>query len=376
MFNPAGIDRENLLIRVTPMHNERMKPSLSTFLWLRRGRLIGSHRGCDARGIWFDQHTLLAVYNQETIDRKRTYMYARNLSAGTQARDVQLTLVGMRPSLKEKNWAPFVHEGELFMSYQLRPRHIVLRCTLHDGRCSVAYNTSSPHVWHSVADHVVSAVRLSAPPIIVDGHFISILHFKPTPGGMYQHAFYEMQAEPPFAVLRTSRPFRFSDSPPDSATRGAVIRTSWASTGIQYAMGLYLHPSSSSTSHAHSKRVVITYGVADMQAMTTSIQLSTVYRMLSDSEVQPSQYRSCMARGWDQKACAETACDRPRNRHEVNIVVCPNLCTHYDYKCNEVTMMARRMNVVLPRARMDDAFFMHVAAQLERAITNASVGYS
>jgi hypothetical protein len=154
-------------MRVGPLDDGYVLPRFHHFVWFERGQLAGSHSGCDARGIWLDQYTLLAVYNEMTIfphykqgdplypgsGNNRVHMYALNLSAGKHTRPIQLKLVGLPSQVWEKNWAPFVHNGELFMSYKLRPQHLVLRCKLSavvpgaappevpqgPGDCSVAH---------------------------------------------------------------------------------------------------------------------------------------------------------------------------------------------------------------------------------------------
>ena len=162
-------------MRVGPMDDSYVLPRFHLFVWFERGQLAGSHSGCDARGIWLDQYTLLAVYNEMTIfphykqgdplypgsGNNRVHMYALNLSAGKHTRPIQLKLVGLPSQVWEKNWAPFVHKGELFMSYRLRPQHLVLRCMLSavpgaappevpqgPGDCSVAFNTTRSDCLH------------------------------------------------------------------------------------------------------------------------------------------------------------------------------------------------------------------------------------
>ena len=54
-------------MRVGPLDDGYVLPRFHHFVWFERGQLAGSHSGCDARGIWLDQYTLLAVYNEMTI---------------------------------------------------------------------------------------------------------------------------------------------------------------------------------------------------------------------------------------------------------------------------------------------------------------------
>ena len=100
-----------------------------------------------------------------------------------------------------------------------------------------------------------------------------------------------MQAEPPFAILRTSRPFRLSDA-------GYAVPVP-SQKGVQYMVGLYLerntsydvaHHGASGGGH-ESRRVTMTYGLMNHYSMKTTIQLGTIYRMLADREAYPAQYR-------------------------------------------------------------------------------------
>eukprot|EP00930_Biecheleria_cincta_P018451 TRINITY_DN14371_c0_g1_i1.p1 TRINITY_DN14371_c0_g1~~TRINITY_DN14371_c0_g1_i1.p1 ORF type:complete len:299 (-),score=47.05 TRINITY_DN14371_c0_g1_i1:629-1495(-) len=59
----------------------------------------------------------------------------------TSFQDVSLKLPGMNDC--EKNWVPFVHENELFVSYWLKPMHRVLRCSISSGSCESAFNSSA-----------------------------------------------------------------------------------------------------------------------------------------------------------------------------------------------------------------------------------------
>ena len=57
--------------------------------------------------------------------------------------DGPLRIDGVELSSIEKNWSPFVHDGELLMSYSLEP-HVVVRCAWAGGACEVAHNSSNP----------------------------------------------------------------------------------------------------------------------------------------------------------------------------------------------------------------------------------------
>ena len=218
-----------------------------------------------------------------------------------------------------------------------------------------------------------------------------------------------MEAEPPFAILRTSRPFRLSDAGyavPKVARENGV--TFERDKGVQYIVGLYLERNTSYDGAHHgasggpheSRRVTMTYGLMNHYSMKTSIQLGTIYRMLADSEADPAQYRSCMVSTRGDGQCRESKCqapdtpskfvnphasergvsqfvsphrggDQPITPEDVKLAVCPNLCTKYNYECNDVKIMQRALNLVRSEGGTEVAFYSHAATQFERVLAGA-----
>ena len=218
-----------------------------------------------------------------------------------------------------------------------------------------------------------------------------------------------MEAEPPFAILRTSRPFRLSDAGyavPKVARENGV--TFERDKGVQYIVGLYLERNTSYDGAHHgasgggheSRRVTMTYGLMNHYSMKTSIQLGTIYRMLADSEADPAQYRSCMVSTRGDGQCRESNCrapdtpskfvnphapergvsqfvsphrggDQPITPEDVKLAVCPNLCTKYNYECNDVKIMQRALNLVRSEGGTEVAFYSHAATQFERVLAGA-----
>ena len=218
-----------------------------------------------------------------------------------------------------------------------------------------------------------------------------------------------MEAEPPFAILRTSRPFRLSDAGyavPKVARENGV--TFERDKGVQYIVGLYLERNTSDDGAHHgasggrheSRRVTMTYGLMNHYSMKTSIQLGTIYRMLADSEADPAQYRSCMVSTRGDGQCRESNCrapdtpskfvnphaperglsqfvsphrggDQPITPEDVKLAVCPNLCTKYNYECNDVKIMQRALNLVRSEGGTEVAFYSHAATQFERVLAGA-----
>ena len=246
-------------------------------------------------------------------------MYARNVSQGRDGKEVKLRLQGMHARHWEKNWSPFVHGGRLFMSYGLSPEHVVLSCELETGICDRTHATPSLGVWSRLNDQILEAPRLSTPPLLVRGRYISIGHYR-TGNTVYEQFWYEMQTEPPFAILRSSRPFRFFSGgrtlqrlPPlpsmnlsfhsrnrlAHAARGGGAGGGTASgdglamtmgyQSVQYVSGLYLSPD--------GKQLILSYGVGDQGAMRTAVKLDHALAMLEDAGDATQQYHSCLANG-------------------------------------------------------------------------------
>lgn len=217
-----------------------------------------------------------------------------------------------------------------------------------------------------------------------------------------------MQSEPPFAILRTSRPFRLSDAglavPKVARQNGATFERD---KGVQYIVGLHLERNSSNDGAQHgasggrhdSRRVTMTYGLMNHYSMKTSIQLGTIYRMLADSEADPARYRyrSCLVSTRGDGQCRESNCrspdtpskfvnphapergvsqfvsphrggDHPITPEDVKLAVCPNLCTKYNYECNDVKSMQRALKLDRSEGGTEVAFYSHAATQFERLL--------
>ena len=320
-FNPAAVDDRNVLIRAAPEKNSismdrEWTPFLEYVLWLRDGhRIQATLHGNDPRGIWLDAYTMLAVYNRphtrDAIGFRHgavsVHMYARNLSAPGGGSEVRLHVRGMKLRMWEKNWAPFVHGGQLYMSYVLMPEHVVLACDFPSGACNKTFATPAEHIWRRLADQVVDGMpRLSTPPLLIGGRFVSVGHFR-TGNAVYIHFWFEMEPAPPFRILRSSRPFRFfsggrhapgsPQAPPwraaaASAAPAGLLAAKVASQGhhaVQYVAGLHLSKD--------RQRVVLSYGVGDQGAMRTTLRVDRLFQMLRDDGEGTLQYRSCMVPG-------------------------------------------------------------------------------
>jgi len=72
-------------------------------------------------------------------------------------------------SLWQKNWVPFEWNKTLFLTYSVNP-HEILYPNLLNGECYSCYETPFPIDWN------LGTLRLSAPPQLVDGEYLSFFH--------------------------------------------------------------------------------------------------------------------------------------------------------------------------------------------------------
>ena len=383
-FNPSAVDDENLFIRVAVM-NTAEAPRLTWgaagrllaqranhVLWLRASGKQGTrvHRafpGDDARGLWLDQWSLIAVYSRIRSSRipMIVSMHLRNLS-DHHAPEIQLRIGGVELRRKEKNWMPFVaavqarsgtEARQLFLSYAIYPHHVVITCNAKSGFCTRVYNTTSQAVWSRLLVYhgLLEKASASAPAVALAGgqRHLGIGHAS-TGLGVYFHFFYEMQSTPPFTVLRTSRPFRFSTSrcpesvmppmnmhgmisgPANELLRSARLgtassadlgaRLSCSAHRIQYAAGMHLM--------SNGSVVVITYGFADVAPLRTAVSLKLVQQMLSDGGDGLLRYPFCVAKLREQMACDDATCASSGPGQAV-LAVCPTLSDRYPYNGGE-----------------------------------------
>lgn len=151
----------------------------------------------------------------------------------------------------EKNWSPFVYDNELYLSYNLSP-HIVLHCDIETGKCTEVHNSTSA---------LPNNIRGSSQSIPWKGKYIGVAHI--TKENIlkreYVHYFYLMESTPPFAITKSSTPFRFPKYFHD-----------WRDQ-IQFCCGIYLEDH-----YFH-----ISYGVADCLSFILKVHENEVENMLN-----------------------------------------------------------------------------------------------
>lgn len=383
-FNPSKVDEETLLLRIAPMATPSgVSPKLMTQLtqhrivWLHRGEVKFSVRGEDPRGVWLDQWTLLVVYSR-LLQKDRVRIFMRNMSDLDHGKEVALRFShgsGLALHEKEKNWAPMVYDGQLFMSYALHPHHIVLSCKVISGICSLAYNTSSPSMLGRPLDpdshKSDERLSFSTPSLMVRGRRIAVGHFHTAASAVYYHVLLEMQPSPPFAIISSSRPFRFftrgcghghQDSRFIPGTRiprpkvAQLILNSSASDApfrlrqavvegltcgphaIQYVAGMYL---------MHDGNIALTYGVGDAAGMQTKLTLEQAFRLLSDSgDGRTHKYPFCIASRHNSGICDDTTCDQ--GQEGATLAACLTMSSSYPYrhlapKERDIKVLTRQM---------------------------------
>jgi predicted GH43/DUF377 family glycosyl hydrolase len=99
---------------------------------------------------------------------------------------------------RQKNWAPFVHHNELFMTYSVEP-HVVLRCDVRTGLCELFSKSEAPRGMFPVSE-----LRGSSNAQLVKGTkmgdvYVSFIHA--THGLLYTTYVYAFKAHPPFKVV-------------------------------------------------------------------------------------------------------------------------------------------------------------------------------
>eukprot|EP00964_Phaeocystis_antarctica_P141852 scaffold106979_cov62-Phaeocystis_antarctica.AAC.2 len=190
--NPASVDPRHRLVRLRlpkgdlPFVNETVAVLVDDVCTHRFGPAQ------DPRAVWNGPH-LFAFYSR-VGDASRSIgsrpaeirMAFRNLSEP--ASEVLLREPRSASPFKkffnwEKNWTPFLHGGELLLSYRLEP-HVVLGCDWRSGNCHVAHRTNASHVWAHHRTSVRMGARGSSPAVLLRSHgsYLGIAHFR-TPSG-------------------------------------------------------------------------------------------------------------------------------------------------------------------------------------------------
>jgi len=191
----------------------------------------------------------------------------------------------LRPT--EKNWSPFVHAGELHLSYSLEP-HVVLRCGWSGGGCAVAHNTSSPFLQTYRA--LGQELRGGSPYAeLRDGRRLAAAHVKDDAHepALYGTVFYLLEAEPPFRIVSLSPKLCISD-------REVEIAIS-ARCALQYVTGLVVNEATNAA--------LVSFGELDVRMkgaflpLDRLLALAETHRLESDEHGDETTSSECAAEG-------------------------------------------------------------------------------
>ena len=348
-FNPSAVDRSNVLLRVQPacrwydLTSRTCRTPLDLpinfteplvhAVWLRNGVVVRGVVGSDPRGVWLDEHTLLALYSHWATSWRDgplasqlpkhafVVMVAQNLSDPYSAA-VPLWLDGHRQAAWEKNWAPFRYGERVLLSYQLAPRHMVLACEWSNGRCTLAHNASSQGVFDAHKDSAVLGARnrprLTSPAVLVRGVHVGVGHYRLV-DSTYLHFFFSFASEPPFEVLQASQTFRLRSRARDSVR-----------DGVQFVSGLYLQD--------ETEQLVMTYDVGERVAYQTSLRVDEVFRMLTDRGDGRERYRYCAAAHHSGRhssySCDDSVCEGDGGPV---LALCQGRCSRWPWNCDPVS---------------------------------------
>jgi len=108
----------------------------------------------------------------------------------------------------EKNWSPFVYNNELYFSYYINPHHI-LKVDLLSGICKTVYNNSIIKYKYKIFGGTPSIYIKELNVYFGIGHTnkLGYLNLKRN----YYCIGYMFNAQPPFNIIKLSKPFLFYD---------------------------------------------------------------------------------------------------------------------------------------------------------------------
>ena len=189
--------------------------------------------------------------------------------------------------VREKNWAPFDHEGRLLYVHKVRP-HRILEVDLARGAVRLLHEEAweLPAWW---LEEWGRDLRLNTPPLRLDaGRYLSTFHTWHHRG--YRTWFYTFAAEPPFAVQAISaEPVLLSQD-----ARGRNLRN--RRNGCVFVTGLQIY--------RERDEVLLTGGNNDSCVVMVPLRLSAVVRSLRSTPGPAGETLTHTAAG-----CAETHAD-------------------------------------------------------------------
>ncbi len=113
---------------------------------------------------------------------------------------------GESPLIREKNWTPFSHEGNLLLSYSITP-HRILRPLLHTNSCETLCQTATPFPWEWGEPRGGTTALLEGDEYLAFFHSSLPMKTKNSSGKEVLHYFmgaYTYSKHPPFTIQRIS----------------------------------------------------------------------------------------------------------------------------------------------------------------------------
>jgi hypothetical protein len=171
----------------------------------RTSGVLGIDCNEDPRVVWFENRIYLSTHwaIAGRIELRELEPYSNNKFQIH--RDVKFDHIWNDPKYRkkrrEKNWTPWVWQGQLLYTHTLSP-HRVLKVDVDDKR-ALLMSTSfwSAPWWRSGWG---AQFRLNTPPVrLSDGTYLSTFHCAGVGG--YFSGFYLFEGQPPFQILRVSR---------------------------------------------------------------------------------------------------------------------------------------------------------------------------
>ena len=244
----------------------------------------------DARAVTHGGELYLIANHEDCHGRRRLCLLKLGLTGGDgdggglqQTHVWPLRIDGVELHDVEKNWSPFVHDGELLMSYSVEP-HVVLRCAWVGGACEVAHNSSNPFLATYLT--LGQVLRGGTPYArLGDGSLLGAMHVKDGAHApaLYHTIFYLVDGTPPFRVRSLSPKLCFSRRPAELPLSPTCA--------LQYAVGLAVDEA--------ADVALVSLGEMDRRMKVAALPLARTLalartHMLHDAEVAESD---CVAWG-------------------------------------------------------------------------------
>jgi hypothetical protein len=220
IYNPFVFGDGSVIVNVAdavPSHAGRGSLPRVRSVWLSSDNITIRHvldLAEDVRGIELNGEPF-AIFTRYRRRRSKTVWLAR---LRPPYRELMLQPPPHFPRSKsEGNWLPFVHRGELAVSYTICP-HVVLRIDTTHGNSTEVHRTRSTlcqgrEAWdvpHSVLRGSASGVGAEDGAGMGSEHALGLAHTRrgSSFGVAYAHLFVKRRTLPPFDILSVSQPFR------------------------------------------------------------------------------------------------------------------------------------------------------------------------